>query len=77
MNGHDRGNYTYIFDLRRTKNSKNLYDYEFDYVPASGDITYKKQGVKNFCRKELLKSLADYSLISFLKYLYIKPHDAF
>ncbi len=51
MNGHDKGNFIYIFDLKKVA-GKNNNHYEFDFVPESSDITNKSKGLKKNEKKD-------------------------
>jgi hypothetical protein len=64
-----------VFDLQQIPKSKHLQDCEFSYNPQIGDICYKKKGVRNFPRKDLITSLVDYSLHNYLRYLYLDVSD--
>ncbi|KAL4481014.1 hypothetical protein ABPG72_014482 [Tetrahymena utriculariae] len=67
---HDKGNYIYIFDLKRIP-LIGREGYEFQYSPNKPDIISKK---KNFFKekKEHVEKLIDYSLKSYLQHLYVK-----
>ncbi len=51
MNGYDKGNYIYIFDLKRMMGKNGLH-YEIDYIPESSDIVNKAKGLKKFEKKD-------------------------
>ena len=38
MNGYDRGNYVYIFDLKKLPSMNNSVKYEFEYNVHKNDI---------------------------------------
>ena len=74
FNGHEKGNHLYIFDLKRLPSTKSAMEYEFSYDPQNSDIQLKKKGIKNYAKKYLINKLPDYSLTSYIKYLYLtKP----
>ena len=65
MNGYDKGNYVYIFNLKKSPSKNNNFDYEFNHNPIRGDILLKKKGMKNFDKKEILEKIVDFSLIAY------------
>lgn len=77
--GNQNGNYVYIFDLKRIlkKNRENklISDYEFAFNKDKVDLNIKKQGVSKYKHKELIDSLADYSLYSYISCLYLRPNQ--
>ncbi|EGR27009.1 kelch motif family protein, putative [Ichthyophthirius multifiliis] len=67
---HDRGNYIYIFDLKRIP-SKNGYNYEFSYNQQKNDITLKKK-TQFKEKKEQVERLIDFSLKSYIQHLFFE-----
>lgn len=72
--GHEKGNHLYIFDLKRLPTNNAAMEYEFSYDPHIRDFFYKKKGTKTFQKKEYINKLPDYSLVHYIKFLYLnKP----